>query len=156
MCPGRRVTYPVLQMSVAATSPVDPPRPPNSECSPHIAPSLSRPTIMTLPRVGERVESLASLTPSVITFFFLFVFFCTFLAKLLPFPAVMNRSRALFWAGRISGGRCSSLRVLQATPAASQSKTPQSAPRPTPAPPPTGGPDPDPAAFPCARNSSCR
>lgn len=32
VCPGRRVRCPVLQMSVAAASPVDPPRPPNSEC----------------------------------------------------------------------------------------------------------------------------
>lgn len=32
VCPGRRVRCPVLQMSVAATSPADPPRHPNSEC----------------------------------------------------------------------------------------------------------------------------
>lgn len=158
VCPGRRVRYPVLQMSVAATSPVDPPRPPNSECSPHTAPSLSRSTIVSLPRVGERVESLALLTPSVVTIFVFFFFFFGGLSidKLPPFPAVMNRSQALFWAGRISGGRCSSLRVLLATPAANRSKTPQSAPRPTRAPPLTAGPGPDPGAFPCARNSSCR
>lgn len=52
VCPGRRVRCPVLQMSVAATSPADPPRHPNSECPPHsssiIAPSMSSPAVVSL------------------------------------------------------------------------------------------------------------
>lgn len=153
VCPGRRVRCPVLQMSVAAASPVDPPRPPNSECRDHSISMKHHLCWSQLPFQTVCAPPLCDLT--------LLPFWCVSIhtLPLPPFlfvPLAMNRSRVLCLAGRTSGGRCLSRRAPPATPAANRSRTPRSVPPHTPVPPPTDAPDPEPDASRSARNSNYR